>query len=268
VEVKEGFCGPSTNTFSTNTVSVDNDELTLEFKKVGNIWEASEVRVILPDNEMPFPYGTYSFSIKSVSVLDASSTVISQVLPDNLILGLFTWDTTESYAIRENYNHEVDIEISRWNDPGAPDVQFLVQPYDDPNNPYPRSYSGATGNTYDQGGHVYDFLWNPGKVSWATDAGSGLNHSISTEDFVQNGNIDYVQCLPADVEVRMNLWNGDGNIAPSGLSDTERVAVVIDNFAFTPSGERFVAEGEYCSKHCQCSNDESVACVEGRCLVK
>merc|ERR1712038_690140 len=63
--------------------------------------------------------------------------------------------------------------------------------------------------------------------------------------------IDYVQCLPADVEVRMNLWS-------------MYVEVVIDDFSFTKSNEEFIQPGEYCSKHCQC--EAMRGCVNGKCI--
>jgi hypothetical protein len=262
VEVKEGTsCGPGSNDFTTNTVSVDNDELKLHFKKGANSWEGSEARVVLPEEEMPYTYGTYSFSVKTVSVLDADKAVIDTVLPQSLVLGLFTWDDTEIYAIHENWNHEVDVEISRWNIPGDPDTQFLVQPPEDPQ--FVRFYSG-TGSTYDQGGHIYEFTWNPGKVTWYTDAAGGKDHSYATEDAIFAGLNDYVQCLPADVEVRMNLWNIFGSAMPVGMSDNQVVEVVIDDFSFTPSNLEYVVDGGYCTKACHC--DPSSMCVNDICL--
>lgn len=130
VEVKESdsTCGPSDNKFTTNTVSlVDKRHIKLQFKKVGSQWEASEVRVRLPEREMPFSYGSFSFSLKTIEVINSiTGKVLANVLPPSLVLGLFTWDDTESYAAKENMNHEVDIEISRWNDPDNADLQFLV----------------------------------------------------------------------------------------------------------------------------------------------
>jgi hypothetical protein len=262
VEVKEGTsCGPGDNKFTTNTVSVNNDELTLQFKKGDDGWEASEVRVILPEEEMPYTYGTYSFSVKTVSVLDAeTSTVIDTVLPQSLVLGLFTWDDTEIFDIHENWNHEVDVEISRWNIPGNPDAQFLVQPPED--QQLLRFYSGA-GSVYEQGGHIYEFTWNPGKVEWYTDAAGGKDHSYATEDALFAGLNDYVQCLPADVEIRMNLWNMFGNVLPVGMLDNQVVEVVIDDFYFTPSNSEYVVDGGYCTKHCHCG--PSSLCLNGIC---
>jgi hypothetical protein len=261
VEVKEGTaCGPGDNTFTTDTVSLEGSELKLQFKKGDSGWEGSEVRIILPEDEMPFTYGTYSFSVQGVAVLDAStSAVIDTVLPQSLVLGLFTWDDTDIFDIHENWNHEVDIEISRWNETNNADTQFLFQPPESPQ--LFRFYSGS-GSTYDQG-HVYEFTWNPGKVAWYTDAAGGKNHSYTTEDALFAGLNDYVQCLPADVEVRINLWNIFGSVLPVGMLDSQIVQVVIDNFSFTPSNLQYVVDGGACTKHCNC--DASSMCVNGIC---
>jgi hypothetical protein len=103
VEIKEGNnCGPSDNRFSRNVVSVDDDEIKLQFKNVDGEWEASEVRVLLPQEEMPFHYGEYTFSVKSIQVIDSTNgAVVDTVLPVSLIIGLFTWDATEDYATHE-----------------------------------------------------------------------------------------------------------------------------------------------------------------------
>lgn len=100
MEVKEGTtCGPSGNRFSRNTVFFENDELTLQFKKSGNHWEGSEVRILLPQEEMPYHYGQYSFSVKAVQVIDSTTgTVVDSKLPLTMILGLFTWDATGKSA--------------------------------------------------------------------------------------------------------------------------------------------------------------------------
>ena len=268
VEVKEGgdsLCGPGDNRFSNNTVAVNGDTLTMSFQKVGSNWEASEVRVLLPDSEMPFQYGKFSFSIKSVTVLDTTDgSIVSRVLPDNLVLGLFTWDDTERYDIHENWNHEVDIEISRWGDPNKSDVQFLVQP---PGAPHLRRFFSGTGTgstSLNPGGHIYEFAWNPGKIDWYSTAGGGQSHTYDTKTSILNGYEDFIQCLPANIEIRINLWNSNGATAPSGLSDRHKVEVAIDKFTFTPSGVSAVPNGGYCSKHCMCSTNSR--CVNGICV--
>lgn len=127
------ICGPGGNRWSSDTVSVsDNgDELSLEFKKVNGSWEASEVRVLLPTHDTEsFSYGEFNIHVKSVSIIESNTdTVTSAVLPKDLVLGLFTWDPTDKFSddSPQNYMHEVDVEISRWNGATSTDIQFLVQ---------------------------------------------------------------------------------------------------------------------------------------------
>ena len=218
VEVKESnsLCGQASNKFSSNTVSVPNeDELSLEFKRVGNVWEASEVRVLLPNHETEkYQYGDYRFHVKSVTVVDSlTNQITSTVLPKDLVIGMFTWDPTETYEAvnRQNYNHEVDIEISRWGIDGNKDVQFLVQPYQYVPT-YHRFFSGdASANVIedllDHSDHWYSFKWLPGVIYWNSTAGGILESEYTVESNVKAARRCYVQCLPADVEVCLNVWN-------------------------------------------------------------
>jgi len=255
VQIKEspGLCGPGDNRFSRDAVSLDSDsqQLTLSFEYINGVgWVGSEVRVVLPNDEA-FTYGTYEFSVESVSVLDNNDVLVSEELPISLVLGLFTWDDTDNYAEHENWNHEVDIEISMWgNAANTHDAQFLVQPPGDPQ--MYRFSTGLTDGQRDQGGHVYSFTWNPGTVDWLTDAGGEQDHSYSTEQALGLGLEDFVQCLPAQMEVRMNLWNIYGTGTPTGMETNQRVEVVISSFSYLASGETVVVPGGSCSKDCQC----------------
>ena len=268
LEVKESGnkCGPSDNLFSRDTVEVleNNEELKLQFKKVGNQWQGSEVRVLLPQEEMPYHYGEYSFSVKSIEVIDTTTgEVVDTTLPVTIILGLFTWDATEDYATHENYNHEVDVEIARWNIEELSDVQYLVQPPGDPHK-Y-RFFSGQGGNTYHQAPHTYKFDWRPAEIEWNSDAGGGGHNFIyNSQMALDAGQPDYTQCMPADVEVRMNLWNLFGDSTPKGMLDTYKVEVVIDDFHFTPNGLTSLPDNGVCAKDCHC--DSSSKCQKNKCV--
>ena len=268
VHIKEGLgCGPSNNVFGPRTITLENNgnDLKLQFKRVKDSWEASEVRILLPDNEGPYHYGTYSFSVKSVQVYDSiNGSRVGDKLPPSLVLGLFTWDPTEDYVIHENYNHEVDVEISRWNsnDSATPDAQFLVQP---PLEPHMyRFFTGPNNNTYYQSSRTYSFDWEPAQVTWQSNAGSGHRFQYSTEDALQSGQVDYTQCMPANVEVRINLWNLFGDSKPAELEDSHVVEVVIDNFQYIPSGKTHVPDGGTCSKDCHCS--PTSMCIYNQCM--
>jgi hypothetical protein len=89
----ESVCGPGNNFFKTNTVVVDEAGDTLTLLYMNGV--ASEVRVLLPESQRPFTYGTYSFSVRSVEVLNSAGAVLSNALPKELVLGFFTWDPFE-----------------------------------------------------------------------------------------------------------------------------------------------------------------------------
>lgn len=269
MEVKEGeFCGPEFNHFSRDLVTLNRirngqDELKLEFKYLDGFWRASEVRIILPEDQMPFTYGTFQFSVKSVRHYHAGTgEMIANHLPTTLVLGLFTWDDTEDYQIRENWNHEVDIELAQWNYPRQADAQFLVQPPEDPH--WYRFYSGTTEGALEQGGHTYSFLWEPDGIFWSTTAGGGRSHSYTTDQILRGGYLDRLQCLPADIEIRINLWHMYGNqLSPADMSTDHVVEVIIDHVSYKPSGSHFVRNGGPCTKDCQCASNAT--CRDNQC---
>lgn len=163
---------------------------------------------------------------------------------------------------QENYNHEVDIEISRWNTEGLADIQYLVQP---PGDPHKYRFFSGEGETYKQAPNTYKFDWRPAEIEWNSTAGGGAHQfTYATQDAIDANAPDYLQCLPADVEVRINLWNLFGNSPPPGLEDTHHVNVVIDSFQFTPSGLTGLPEGGTCSRDCHCDGDS--ACLSNVCF--
>jgi hypothetical protein len=270
LEVKEdavlGVCDPSFNKFTRDMVSLNGDELTMRFHKNGDMWEAAEVRIIMPEDQMPFKYGTFSWSVKSVAVKNIDTGAVRQnYLPPNMVLGMYTWDATEDFTIRENYSHEVDVELGRFGDPDSPyDGQFLVQPARGPQM-HRFSTKDSSGSSQ-QAPQTYSFTWNPGAITWETSAGNGVDHFYSTEEAITLGNEDFVQCLPADVEARINLWSlGGALVAPMEMSDDEMVEVVIDGFTYSPTSRRGVEDGGFCSKDCQCLEGSKCNLGNNRC---
>lgn len=201
MEVKEGRCDPGGNYFAANAVSFDSEELKLEFKNEGGQWRGAEVRLNLPADGI-FHYGEYEWSVKSVKIIDTTDgSVVSQTLPPRIVLGLFTWDTTEVFGEREK-NHEVDIEISNFGDVGGPDVNFLVQPPGKPQQA--KIYSGGPGS-YNQGGHTYKFDWEPSGITWSSTAAGGISHQYTNDVITDYFSPPWLQCLPADIEIRVSV---------------------------------------------------------------
>jgi hypothetical protein len=100
IQAKEDVvpCGPGNNHFSSSVVAVHNDKLKLQFRKQDGKWTGSEVRLLRPESEGPFTYGRYSFSVQKVTVRNSTGALVSRQLPPSLVLGLFTWDSTEDYV--------------------------------------------------------------------------------------------------------------------------------------------------------------------------
>lgn len=260
VEVKEskdevgGVCGPQNNKFTTNTVEkLNNREMKLTFQYNGDAWEGSEIRVRRPNEDMPFRYGSYAFSIKSVRVIDSQTGEIeSTILPQSIILSMHTWDATENYGIHENFNHQVGIDVSRYDKENGKDAQFMVAPAIEFNT---RQFFTGQGETYDQSNRKYSFDWRPAKIEFDADAGDdGKAWTYSTGRALRQGQPDFTQCLPADAEVRINLWNLYGSLPPTGMAHTPHhvVEVVVNDFTYTPSGLEHVGDGGTCSKDCHC----------------
>lgn len=266
------FCGPHNNYFATENVEYNSNSLKLMYQYLPSkqAWAASEVRLVPSAPSKFFGYGTYSFRIQSIQIRNINTNgIISNTLPPSLILGLFTWDDTEDYAKHENYNHEVDFELSRWGDArNVFDGQFLVQP---PQRP--QLYRFRTGNTEGMA-NTYQWTWNPGHITWAAtskDSSTGetvviANHSYTTAENMRMGVPDYVQCLNKgyrNMEIRMNLWNMHGStVSPMEMSKNERVEVTVDEFQYIPSSKEYMERGSFCTKHCQCQDK----CIEGVCV--
>src|SRR5205823_5649069 len=104
--VKDVRWGPDDNSFSAHpdNVSVDRlGHLHLKITKRGGEWQSAEVIA-----KKAFGYGRYVFYL--------SSRV--DLLNENVVVGLFTWDTNACHA--NDSNGEVDIEFSRWGDKNNP----------------------------------------------------------------------------------------------------------------------------------------------------
>ena len=273
VEVKESNdhgCSPNDNWFSKDLVSFNprTKELTLEFAVVNGQWVGSEVRLYMDDL---YQYGEFSFHVKSVAVLE-KDVQVSDRLPADVVLGLFSLDNFFD-AKEAPFGREIDIEISQWGEPDAADVQFLIQPSKVPGPHYPvenRFFSGGKHQTFEQGGHFYNFTWSPTSVAWSSDAGGGQLYTYSTQLARLACTEDFVQCLPHNVDIRLNLWGLGGTTrAPmfgNVVTDENnaRVRVVVDYVGHVPSGITHMEDGQECSKDCQCS--ETSICKDGICV--
>jgi hypothetical protein len=108
-------------------------------------WAAAELKLT-----RSLGYGTYRFQVRDGSRLEPS-----------VVLSLITWDGVGT----ESNRHELDVELSRWGYPESTNADYVVQPYYVPAN--------HVAFRVRPGLYTHSFLWEPGKVTFSTVAGSG-----------------------------------------------------------------------------------------------
>src|SRR6056297_1825545 len=132
---------PGNNYFSDSPENVWVDSLGrlhLAIIKKGDKWLCSEVIY-----QEKISYGTYRFFVNAQ--IDS--------LDENVILGLFSYDSENT-----DHHNEIDIEIARWGEKAAPNVQYVVQPYQDPGNR--KNFDVQLNGVYS----THGFIWNPGHI--------------------------------------------------------------------------------------------------------
>ncbi len=215
-----GWYGPGYNYFSDSpsTVWVDaEDRLHVTVKNNGGTWYCSEV---VPVEALG--YGDYIFT--TIGRLDQ--------LDRNVVLGLFLWEYgpcyNYSYTWWNAYN-EIDIEFSRWGDPGRDLVQFVAQPYDWPGNIDRFDYTFSEGEITS-----HAIRWLHDRVEYRSWRGGPADESPANmiHEWTYTG--PHVS-RPEQPRVHINLWRIDDPIS----SDQE---VIFDRFTFYPEGVTVDAE--------------------------
>ena len=211
IKTSASLVGPGPNYFSDNVWVDTNGRLHLNIHQQDNTWHSTEIVHTAP---FPLGYGRYSFALASP---------VAQLDP-NVVLGLFTWDSSAP----EHAYREIDIEVARWGNANDPtNAQYVVQPYTNSGN-LRRFTTGSSATS------LHRFTWCPGKALF--DSYSGLiptpNNLI---DAWQNSGSDVP---PADtdreVSPHLNLWLMNG----SAPSDGQPVEIIIDHFAYEPLVEQ------------------------------
>ena len=204
----ETLAGPGPNYFSDREedVWVDEDgQLHLKITKRNGRWYCTEVFT-----EASLGYGKYIFYVASrVDQLDK-----------NIVLGLFTWDDT---APEHNYR-EIDIEFARWGKETNDNAQYVVQPWDSPENIH--TFNIELNGNYST--HIFD--WRPDNVFFQSI--HGHYPSPPAEEYIIES-WDYTgdDIPPIGQEnVRINLWLFQGNPP----SDSDEAEIVITAFEFVP----------------------------------
>jgi len=209
-----GYYGPGPNLFcdGPDCVWVDGDgQLHVTVTESGGSWYSTEVVL-----EEALGYGDYIFT--TVGRLDQ--------LDPNVVLGLFLWQYgpcwDPSYLWWNPYN-EIDIEFSRWGDPGKEIGQFVAQPYDYPGNIHRFDASFSEGEITS-----HAFGWHSDRVEYRSWRGAPCDEQPSNmiSEWTYTG--PHIP-RPEQPRVHINLWRLTGSM----VAEQE---VVLRDFSYYPEG--------------------------------
>jgi hypothetical protein len=215
--------GPGPNHFSSHEgdVFVDTAGLHLTMGFRDGQWRSSEV-VLLET----LGHGTYCIQTDSrLDVLDA-----------NLVFGFFTWDPYGGDPkLPAAPNREIDVEDSRWRDPGETTTsQSVIQPWWVSGNLQRYTLPSLASDAR----LTRCFSWEPTRVEFVTLVGHHAADDLPEQDVVERfvyeeDGASHIVPSPGRAAIRLNLWLIGGS-PPLGGTGAE---VVISGFEFVPLPE-------------------------------
>ncbi len=209
-----GYYGPGPNVFSdaADCVWVDAQQrLHLTLRDRAGTWTSTEVVA-----EESLGYGDYV--VTTVGRLDQ--------LDPQAVLGIFLWEYgpcwDDGYTAWNAYN-EVDIEYSRWGDPGNDLAQFVAQPYN-----YPGNLERFDATFGDDEVTSHAMRWLADRVEYRAWRGGADDEATSQLIHAWTYEGPHLP-RPEQPRLHLNLWK---------LADDPAAAqeVVFQDFAFVPAG--------------------------------
>jgi len=209
-----GYYGPGPNVFchTPDCVWVDPDgALHLTLASRAGVWASTEV--VLAD---ALGYGDYVVSTRGrLDLLDPQA-----------VIGIFLWQYgpcwDEAFLWWNPYN-EVDIEYSRWGEPGDEIGQFVAQPWDYPGNRERFDAAFAPGEVTS-----HAMRWLPDRVEYRAWRGGPQDESPATLIHAWTYEGPHLP-RPEQPRLHLNLWK----LAGTPAADQE---VVFTDFRFVPAG--------------------------------
>jgi hypothetical protein len=192
--------GGDTNSYDPANAWIDQKGyLHLQMAVHDGQWSCANVRLT-----HSLGYGTYRFVVQDSADLQPSA-----------VLGIFTLDEAKPDDIR----NELNIELSRWGDPGKKNAQYVVQPYYVPEN--------IVRFMVPAGVLTHTLRWQPGVASFKTTRGPVVGSgSKSVSEHVFTSGIP----TPAGETVHIELYEFHHSKNISQLP----AEVVIEKFEYLP----------------------------------
>jgi hypothetical protein len=195
--------GGSTNPYDpANAWTDENGFLHLRIAGEPGKWTCAEVNLT-----RSLGYGSYIFVVRDTSHLEPAA-----------VLSMFTWDDKAA----EQNHRELDIELTRWGDPGSKNAQYVVQPYYIPTN-VARFIAPA-------GVLTHSFRWEPGKATFRTVSGKNGNVPGSKSRGVAEQTFSTGVPSPGDESVHLTLFVYGNTKSPL----QKNAEVVIEKFEYLP----------------------------------
>jgi hypothetical protein len=183
----------------------------MTIQKIGGSWYSTEATLV-----DALGYGDYIFT--TLGRLD--------LLDVHAVLGLFLWQYGACYDAAYlwwNPYNEMDVEFSRWGDPGNDIGQFVAQPYD-----YPGNISRFNTAFSESELTSHAFRWLPDRVEFRSWRGGPEDEATGETIHAWTYAGPHIP-RPEQPRVHINLWQFNG--APA-----TRQEVVLDRFTFVPEG--------------------------------
>jgi len=157
-------------------------------------WTSAEVKLT-----RSLGYGSYRLVVRDVSRLEPSA-----------VLSFYTWDDTGPLR-------EMDVEISRWGEPGDRNAQYVIQPY----------FVAANTVRFDApGGTLTHWIdWEPGRASFKTARGSQSKNDVVAEHVFTSG-----VPSPGSERIHLNLYVYKSKRNPL----QHESEVIVEKFEFRP----------------------------------
>lgn len=196
--------GPGPNVFSGRNTRVDSKgRLILDIRHEGKGWTCAHV--FLAES---LGYGSYELVLAPQP----------RELDPLAVFGFFTWDEDPVFA-----NREIDIELARWGEAAAPNLQFTVQPWDGHPERLRRSMFDLSK------GAVLSFVWKPGRIDFSAKAPEGeIRWSFPDASGERGKPLPFSVPGPGAERIGLNLW------LMNGLSPLGPQRVVVESFSFEP----------------------------------
>jgi hypothetical protein len=206
--------GPNYYTDEPNDIWVDRygyAHLNISYKDPN--WHCSELI-----GNANLGYGQYIFTIKAREV----------PLDHNIVLGLFVYDVPDT----NNKPREIDFELSRWWEANEPNnAQYVVQPWDGPNNRY-RFHMDEQKST------THEIIWTPQRIDFRSYYG---NYPLSnSNNLIDSWSYEGDDIPKAGEEnPRINFYLLPPKNSPDGTpgappSDGREAEVIIKEFRYLP----------------------------------